>query len=281
MTYDEICRRLAVVNDRGEAKAIARMLLEEKFNLTLADILCGGVESLSPDDTLWLEGALTRLERSEPVQYVLGEAWFCGNRFAVGSGVLIPRPETEWIVERALGAARDMGRGGLRVLDIGTGSGCIAISIKKALPEAYVEAWDISVDALAIAEGNARRLSADVVFKRRDALGLVPSPGSWDIIVSNPPYICDCERDSMESNVLDYEPSLALFVPDDDPLRFYRAIARYALTSLDGDGRLLLECNTRYAASTAEMLRCGGFRSVGVFDDCFGKPRFVEASDVN
>lgn len=276
MTYEEIWRRLAAVNEPGEAKAIARMLLEEKFGMTFADMLCGGVEALSADDTLWLEASVARLESGEPVQYVLGEAWFCGNRFAVSGGVLIPRPETEWLVERAVAIAREKGAPCARILDIGTGSGCIAVSVKKQLPEAYVEAWDISYDALDIAAGNARRLDANVVFNRRDVLHLPNLTNHWDIIISNPPYICDRERRDMDTNVLDFEPDMALFVPDDDPQLFYRAITGYAAGALTDEGRLLFECNTQYAQDTAALMLDGGLTDVRVVDDCFGKPRFAE-----
>ena len=276
MRYDEIWHRLATVYKQGEAKAVARMLLEEKFGMTHADILCGGVETLSADDTLWLESAVARLERSVPVQYVLGETMFCGNRIAVGEGVLIPRPETEWLVERAVAIADGAKDAKPRVLDIGTGSGCIAVSVKKALPGAYVEAWDVSADAIDIAEVNALRLNADISFRETDVLKAQPGDERWDIIVSNPPYVCDSERDGMDANVLEYEPATALFVPDSDPLLFYRAITRYAAATLNDGGRLLFECNTRFAKDTAELMRAEGFADAAVADDCFGMPRFAE-----
>ena len=276
MKYEDICHRLAAVYDFGEARAMARMIIEEKFALSFADILCGGVEQLSADDTMWLEGAVARLEQMEPIQYVLGSAWFAGHQFRVGKGVLIPRPETEWLVERVVALSADMKGLPLRVLDIGTGSGCIAVSLKKALPDAYVEAWDISVDALDIARDNARQLGADVVFRRMDALNVADVDSRWDIIVSNPPYICDSERADMDSNVLDHEPSTALFVPDDDPLLFYNAITRYAKGALRSGGRLLFECNTRYAEATAQMMRVEGMKHVEVVNDCFDRARFVE-----
>lgn len=280
MTYEEIWHRLAVVYSDGEAKAQARMLLEDKFGLSLADILCGGVGQLSADDTMWLERAVARIEQMEPIQYVLGEAWFCGRSFIVDESVLIPRPETEWLVERAGEVARAMDVSSPRILDIGTGSGCIAVSLKKALPDAYVEAWDISEAALAIAKKNAKTLGADVVFKLRDALAAKDIDDSiqckWDIIVSNPPYICDSERKDMEDNVLEHEPATALFVPDADPLLFYKAIADYGKETLSQNGHLLFECNTRYAQATAEMMQEVGYEETEVADDCFGKPRFAE-----
>lgn len=280
MTYEEIWHRLAVVYSDGEAKAQARMLLEDKFGLSLADILCGGVGQLSADDTMWLERAVARIEQMEPIQYVLGEAWFCGRSFIVDESVLIPRPETEWLVERAGEVVSAMDVSSPRILDIGTGSGCIAVSLKKALPDAYVEAWDISEAALAIAKKNAKTLGADVAFRLRDALAAKdiddPIQCKWDIIVSNPPYICDSERKDMEANVLEHEPATALFVPDADPLLFYKAIADYGKETLSQNGHLLFECNTRYAQATAEMIQEVGYEETEVADDCFGKPRFAE-----
>ena len=322
MTYSEIWHRIATSYDDGEARAIARILIEELFGLSYADIVCGATEQLSADDTLRLDTAVRRIEQGEPLQHVLGYADFCGNRFCVNGSVLIPRPETEWLVDE--GAKLMDGciasdetqhkapHSPKRILDIGTGSGCIAISLKLRLGDAYVEAWDISEEALRTAQDNADALKAEVVFRKRDALkaeeegcseeeclqggALVSSAPTrqamdsinyseanilaapWDLIVSNPPYICDSERSAMDDNVLLHEPHTALFVPDDDPLRFYRAIARYALLTLNIGGSLLFECNTRYAEATGTMLRDMGFEEVTVSDDCFGLPRFVRGS---
>ena len=309
MTYSEIWHRIATSYDDGEARAIARILIEELFGLSYADIVCGATEQLSADDTLRLDTAIRRIEQGEPLQHVLGYADFCGNRFCVNGSVLIPRPETEWLVDE--GAKLMDGciasdetqhkapHSPKRILDIGTGSGCIAISLKLRLGDAYVEAWDISEEALRTAQNNADALKAEVVFRKRDALraegeclqggALVSSAPTeqamdyeasttaapWDLIVSNPPYICDSERSAMDDNVLLHEPHTALFVPDDDPLRFYRAIARYALLTLNIGGSLLFECNTRYAEATGAMLRDMGFEEVTVSDDCFNLPRFV------
>ena len=275
MTYDDIWRRLAGAYDQREARAVARMLIEEKFGLSFADIICGGVEALSDAGTQWLEAAVGRLEQGEPIQYVLGWAWFCGLRFGVQPGVLIPRPETEWLVDTVCADSIAQNARQLRVLDIGTGSGCIALSIKQHLPEAYVEAWDISPEALAIAADNARSLGLDVAFRQQDALNLAPDADVWDVIVSNPPYICHRERADMSPNVLDHEPSTALFVPDTDPLLFYRTITRYAVGSLRRGGRLLFECNTLYATDTARMMADEGMNATEVHDDCFDKPRFA------
>ena len=316
MTYSEIWHRIATSYDDGEARAIARILIEELFGLSYADIVCGATEQLSADDTLRLDTAVRCIEQGEPLQHVLGYADFCGNRFCVNGSVLIPRPETEWLVDEG---AKLMSDGSTptdikklnskRILDIGTGSGCIAISLKLRLGDAYVEAWDISEEALRTAQDNADALKAEVVFRKRDALkaeeegcseeeclqggALVSSAPTgqamdsinsneanilaapWDLIVSNPPYICNSERSAMDDNVLLHEPHTALFVPDDDPLRFYRAIACYALLTLNIGGSLLFECNTRYAEATGKMLNDMGFEEVTVSDDCFNLPRFV------
>lgn len=282
MTYSEIWHRIATSYDDGEARAIARILIEELFGLSYTDIVCGATDQLSADDTLRLDTAVRRIEQGEPLQHVLGYADFCGNHFGVNASVLIPRPETEWLVdegERLMnGASNAAPSAPKRILDIGTGSGCIAISLKLRLGEAYVEAWDISEEALRTAESNAKALKAEVAFCKRDALRAEESIAPWDLIVSNPPYICDSERADMDDNVLLHEPHTALFVPDDDPLRFYRAIARYALRSLSDGGSMLFECNTRYAEATGEMMREMGFENVTVNDDCFGLPRFVKGS---
>ena len=319
MTYSEIWHRIATSYDDGEARAIARILIEELFGLSYADIVCGATDQLSADDTLRLDTAVRRIEQGEPLQHVLGYADFCGNRFCVNGSVLIPRPETEWLVDEgaklmSTTATSDETQhkaphSPKRILDIGTGSGCIAISLKLRLGDAYVEAWDISEEALRTAQDNADALKAEVVFRKRDALkveeedcseeeclqggALVSSAPTeqamdsinysganilaapWDLIVSNPPYICNSERSAMDDNVLLHEPHTALFVPDDDPLRFYRAIARYALLTLNTGGSLLFECNTRYAEATGAMLRDMGFEEVTVSDDCFNLPRFV------
>lgn len=274
---------------------MTRMLLEDLFSLSFADILCGATEHLSDADTLRLQQSVARLLDAEPLQYVTGTAFFCGHPFHVAPGVLIPRPETEWIVDTAVGLVTSSAP---RILDIGTGSGCIATSISLALADrhCYTEAWDISEDALRIAADNAERLGADVKFCLRDALRLeedfpaeerleaeqggaeaLRDSASWGIIVSNPPYICNREAADMHANVLRHEPHLALFVPDTDPLLFYRAIASYAMRSLRKGGWLLFECNTLYAHDTAQMASNMGFATSVVEDDCFGKPRFVKA----
>lgn len=300
MTYNQLWKRLTVIYNEREAQAIVRTVLDALFGMSLTDICLGKVTQLSADDTTRLEKIMQRLEKSEPVQYVLGAEWFAGRLFDVAPGVLIPRPETEDLVKWACDEAKEkekednskeergkeekeVSKKGEEaphpsILDIGTGSGCIAITVALALPQARVTAWDISTDALAIAAGNAHRLGASVRFEHQDALSAPDDEERWDVIVSNPPYICDRERADMSDNVLSYEPELALFVPDNDPLLFYRAIARYASKALKPGGRLLFETNTAYAHEVAQVMANEGFTAIEVRNDCFGKPRMVKGA---
>lgn len=304
MTYNQLWKRLTVIYNEREAQAIVRTVLDALFGMSLTDICLGKVTQLSADDTTRLEKIMQRLEKSEPVQYVLGAEWFAGRLFDVAPGVLIPRPETEDLVKWACDEAKEKEKEKEKednskeergkeekevskkgeeaphpsILDIGTGSGCIAITVALALPQARVTAWDISTDALAIAAGNAHRLGASVRFEHQDALSAPDDEERWDVIVSNPPYICDKERADMSDNVLSYEPELALFVPDNDPLLFYRAIARYASKALKPDGRLLFETNTAYAHEVAQTMADEGFTAIEVRNDCFGKPRMVKGA---
>ena len=322
MTYNQLWKRLTAIYNEREAQAIVRTVLDALFGMSLTDICLGKVTQLSADDTTRLEKIMQRLEKSEPVQYVLGAEWFAGRLFDVAPGVLIPRPETEDLVKWACDEAKEKEDNSKEergkeekevskkreaqkkeeqllsslfknnkevpekgeeaphpsILDIGTGSGCIAITVALALPQARVTAWDISTDALAIAAGNAHRLGASVRFEHQDALSAPDDEERWDVIVSNPPYICDRERADMSDNVLSYEPALALFVPDSDPLLFYRAIARYASKALKPGGRLLFETNTAYAHEVAQTMADEGFTAIEVRNDCFGKPRMVKGA---
>ena len=278
MNYEQLWQRLTSVYDIGEAKAIVRWVLDVRFELSTADIYCGKVTQLSPNDQAELEKIMLRLEKAEPVQYVLGIADFCGRQFHVAPGVLIPRPETAELCQLI---AKD---GGRNILDIGTGSGCIAITLALDIPNSKVTAWDISDTALSIAKGNAKSLGANVVFEHQDALNisltshLSPLTSKlWDVIVSNPPYICRKEADEMEENVLKYEPDTALFVPDDDPLLFYRHIMNYAQSSLKSGGRLYFEINPLYADSIVEQLQQLDFTDVDKINDQFAKARFIKA----
>lgn len=275
-TYDYLWRQLATVYEPAEARSIVRLVLESRFSLSATDVYCGKVETLSAAQDAELSAILCRLMLCEPVQYVLGTADFFNHSFIVRPGVLIPRPETEELVRRILTGIADCCSTDRSpaILDIGTGSGCIAVSLSLALPCAHVTAWDISDTAIAIARGNARRLGAEVDICHVDALHASCEQKLWDVIVSNPPYICCKEQREMHRNVLDYEPSEALFVPDSDPLLFYRAIADYARTALKDDGRLYFEINPLYADETKQMLCHRGF-TVMVLKDDEGKQRFI------
>ncbi|MDO4160030.1 MAG: peptide chain release factor N(5)-glutamine methyltransferase [Prevotellaceae bacterium] len=276
MTYREVWQGLTALYGEGEAKAIADYLLDVRFGMTKADILCGGVEALSSQDESELNAMLMRLQKAEPVQYVLGQAEFRDRKFRVCSGVLIPRPETEELCEWIMSEYES--KEGIDVLDICTGSGCIAVSLALDMKDkSNVHAWDISDEALAIAKENAKTLNADVHFEKRDALSLVPETCRWDIIVSNPPYICNKEKESMSANVIDYEPSIALFVPDSSPLLFYKAISDYAASSLKKGGNLYFEINPIYVEDIKTVLISLDFTDIEVKEDMLGKQRMMKA----
>ena len=272
MNYQELWRRLAQVYDEGEAKAIARMVYEVRFNLTLSDLFIGKDTQLSANDQAELAEITQRLEQQEPVQYVLGQADFCGRTFLVNQHVLIPRPETEELCRWIISEFRDCS-----ILDIGTGSGCIAITLAAGLPKFEVTAWDISGEALQVARENAKRLHFNVIFELADALSTPLDHERWDVIVSNPPYICNKERARIEANVLDHEPHTALFVPDETPLLFYSAIAQYGLTALKTGGRLYFEINPLYAQELAEMLSMMSYHDIEIKIDQYGKQRMIRA----
>lgn len=275
--YSNLCKRLTALYDSSEAQSIVRLVLDSKFGLSLTDIVCGGIENLSDSQKADLEDIIHRIEGGEPVQYVLGEAWFYGRKFHVAPGVLIPRPETEQLCNIII---KDQQSDKTAILDIGTGSGCIAITLALEIPDSNVTAIDVSDDALSIAKGNARNLGTEVAFDKQDILHLPPlcgGPGKcFSLIVSNPPYIIESERKDMRQNVLEHEPDLALFVPDNDPLRFYRAIADYAVSGLRNGGMLYFEINPLFSDELKEMMEDKGFTDVEIIDDDYGKHRFAK-----
>ena len=278
-TYQQFWQSLTPLYDAGEAQAIVRTVLDVEYGMTLTDIICGKVNELSSDEERNLEEIIARLQNGEPVQYVLGKADFAGRTFHVEPGVLIPRPETaelcQWIEEEVSSLEADERK---QILDICTGSGCIAITLGLNIPNSEVTGWDISEDALRIAQGNVEMLKAgNVRIEYQDALMLPKTAEAADIIVSNPPYICEKEKADMEKNVLEHEPSIALFVPDEDPLKFYRAIAEYASSALKPEGALYFEINPIYEKETREMLQSLGFKDIETKEDAFGKKRMMKA----
>jgi len=227
-------------------------------------------------DASALDSDLRRLEQCEPIQYVLGRAWFYGREFRVCSNVLIPRPETELLVQQALEFASGLGRVP-RVLDLCTGSGCIAWTVQKELPQAEVMAVDISEAGLSVAR--AQFPGKGPLFIHADVLDtptlLSAVPGEWDVILCNPPYICEAQKADMHANVREHEPALALFVPDADPLLFYRAVAQFARRALSTDGAGFVEINSRFGAATADVFRECGFSDCRVLKDLHGDDRMI------
>ena len=272
MTYRQLWQRLVPVYGEGEAQAIARLIYEVRYGWTLSDLLMGRDSSVPQDE---LEQIAVRLERQEPVQYILGQADFYGRTFVVNEHVLIPRPETAELCQWIL--ATDA----TNILDIGTGSGCIAITLAAEMPEAEVTAWDISEEALKVAKENAKRTNVHVKFEQVDILHLPSSilhlTSAFDLIVSNPPYICNKERETMEANVLEHEPHTALFVPNDDPLLFYRAIAQYGQTALKEGGWLYFEINPLYAEDLRAILSKMSYYDIEIKEDQYGKQRMIRA----
>ena len=262
---------LAGLAEPQEVQAMIRIICEDVFNYDQVDVALRQESELPAFASERIADIIARLRRHEPLQYVVGHARFHGHQFKVTPAVLIPRPETEQLVDLII----DENPGSdLRVLDMGTGSGCIAISLARALKFAVVDALDVSRDALAVARENATALKVKVRFFESDMLSPQP-PGRYDIIVSNPPYVCWSEREAMDRNVKDYEPGQALFVPDNDPLLFYKAIVPYAAPSLERGGRLYLEINQRFGNEVRQLLEHNGFDEVRILEDSFGNPRFV------
>ena len=258
---------------QSEVSALSRIIATEQLNISQTNYLLKEPVTLTPEEEENVTDALERLKQKEPIQYILGYSDFCGLRFAVTPAVLIPRPETseliEWITEESHTAKS--------ILDIGTGSGCIAVSLATMMPQTRVTAWDISTQALAVAQKNSTANGSNVLFEERDILTYEPTDESYDIIVSNPPYIKEVEKKEMEDNVLLWEPHLALFVPDNDPLLFYRTIAEKAQKMLTPGGKLFFEINRAHGTETAEMLNRLGYHNITLRKDLAGNDRMVMA----
>lgn len=298
MTYREFKRKLMDIYDEREAKSIALLVYEQLFGLGLTDICMGYDTCMTDESNMAAERTLARLLRNEPVQYVLGYGHFGQSQYVVKPGVLIPRPETaslvQWVIDDISAGTKEAentgngdrivergilsGNGQWHLLDCCCGSGCIALEIKRAFPGMQVSAYDISDTALEVSHENARRFGIGINFFKMDALNPIPVTGAYDILVSNPPYICEKEKAGMRRNVLDYEPAAALFVPDDDPLRFYCAIARYARHALKPNGRLYFEMNPLFAEEMKTMLCDYGFHNVIVNNDYGYTDRMIRAT---
>lgn len=274
MMYRDFWRKLTAIYDEQEARAIASLVYEERFGLNRTDICMGEDARMSEEQNGEAERILGRLLRNEPVQYVLGYAYFGESRYVVKPGVLIPRPETAALVAWMVADMTDE----KRLLDCCCGSGCVALEMKGAFPAMQVSAYDISDVAIEVSRENARLLGRDINVFAMDALNPAPATEKYDVIVSNPPYVCDHERAGMRRNVLDYEPPTALFVPDEDPIKFYTAIARYATQALTDGGRLYFEINPLFVDDMKVMLSGLGFVDVTVNTDCGYADRLMRAA---
>lgn len=268
-----INERLGSCYTAGEVSALTRIIATELLGVSQMAFYLKDNITLTAEQEALLDNAIERLKKQEPIQYILGYGDFCGLRFKVTQATLIPRPETselvEWIASEATGKES--------ILDIGTGSGCIAVSLAHKLSQSKVTAWDISDDALAVAAENSKANGQAVTFEQVDILAYQHTGEQFDIIVSNPPYIKENEKESMHANVLDWEPHTALFVPDNDPLLFYRTIAEKGLTILKPGGRLYFEINRAHGKETMEMLAALGYTGIELRKDFADNDRMIRA----
>lgn len=263
---------LPTIRETAECQAMTQQLLEYYLQLDSVSVIIDEPVISSPAQRQLVSAAIERLKRQEPIQYVLGEASFLGRNFQVSPAVLIPRPETETLVQYIVDQNPQTGA---RVLDIGTGSGCIAITLQQELSQPTVYALDVDPEALHVAKTNAQRLGATVHFIQADILH-EPLPAQyWDIVVSNPPYVCIAEQKTMQRRVLAYEPAKALFVPDEQPLIFHEKIVALASQHLAPTGKLYLEINEAFGTAVADLLIRAGFEAVCIRQDLHGKDRWI------
>lgn len=272
---DEFRRGIVPLYGKGEADAMLRLVWSHVRGWEPVDVVLHRDDEVGVSTIESIRAIAGRLEKHEPLQYILGEANFFGLRLKVNRDTLIPRPETEGLVQLILD---DFGsRSDLRVVDIGTGSGAIALALSRNLPFSYVTAIDISDGALNVARENARRLCCDVRFVKADILADRRIDGRYDIVVSNPPYVLDSERKGMDPNVLDYEPDSAIFAPGADPVEFYRVISKAAAEALTDGGGLYFELNPLTAEEVRRIVEADGFRDVDLQRDIHGRIRFLRA----
>lgn len=257
-----------------ELVPMAKLLLTQVFGMSVVELYAGKDTTFSVNEQKRLDDILVRLQKLEPIQYIIGTEEFYGLTFEVNKHVLIPRPETGELVDWII---REHKYGWVKILDIGTGSGCIAVSLTKNMEEAEVVSWDVSEKALQVAERNCRRNGVRVTLEQRDVLLASPAGEQFDVIVSNPPYITEKEKANMSANVLEWEPELALFVPDDSPLLFYRKIAELGRDMLVSGGRLYFEINQEYGRETVDMLAGLGYKNIELRKDLFQNDRMIKA----
>ena len=269
----ELRRELEPEYGRYEAEAMTELIFRHLKGWDRTQLLSNGDLPVSERMLSATGRILSRLAKHEPLQYILGDARFYGMDLHVAPGVLIPRPETAELVDRIVDRNRD--RSDLRVLDVGCGSGAVSVALARNLPFSRVTGLDVSPEAISIARGNAEALKANVDFVQADIFTWQGEPDSFDIVVSNPPYIAEFEKKDMEANVLEYEPEQALFVPDDDPLRFYRRICEVARNVLAPGGQLWFEINPLYAVQMRQLMTDTGFADVETCLDSYGKVRFA------
>ncbi len=271
-----ISQSLSPLYSEEEIESITKLIFEKALGLSRLQVYLNQHETISATNLTQIKEIISRLSCFEPIQYILGETEFYGSKFIVNQAVLIPRPETEELVEWIV---RDYKNLKPQILDIGTGSGCIPVSLLKNLPNSSSDGWDISMEALDVAKMNASLNQAHIGFFYADVLNSVfpEHQKRYDIIVSNPPYVTQSEQSQMFKNVIDYEPGLALFVPDNNPLIFYRNIADIAISLLKSDGKLYFEINEMFGNEVVELLKSKGFSNVILKKDINGKDRMVKA----
>lgn len=272
----QFIERLTPLYDAMEAESIFYIVLEELKGWKRVDLAMNANAVMDNAETDMWNNILVQLEQQKPVQYVFGKAFFYGLEFFVDKNTLIPRPETEELVEWIIKENNTKGK--IKILDIGTGSGCIAVSLAKNLPLADVYALDVSEGALAVAKKNAEYNNVKVTFLLEDILKTQSLNQTFDVIVSNPPYVRNLEKTEINKNVLEYEPHLALFVEDNDPLLFYRKIAMLAKSSLNQNGKLYFEINQYLGNETAEMLEELQYKQITLKKDIYGNDRMIACS---
>jgi release factor glutamine methyltransferase len=275
--FTELVLKITLSEQADEINQLVFLVMGHVFGLSPAEILSSRKIEWTPDIQNRIKAFIDRINQHEPIQYILGKAYFYGRTFLVNPDVLIPRPETEELIYQCIHEGNVAGKN-VKILDIGTGSGCIAITLKLKIPSAQVFATDISREALAVAHQNADQLAAPVTFLHHDILNNDLPLHDLDMIVSNPPYIAQHEKSTLAQNVVNHEPHLALFAESDDPLIFYKAIAEKAKNALRPGGMVMVEINERFGEATAEIFSTHAYHPVLIIQDIQGKDRIISAT---